>query len=451
VSRVAIAAGVIILAAAAWQITASASYPIPKISIYDPNPQHIWNRLYSVLLGRHDATGALFGANDLDPGPVLFSRHLLEPKSHRGAIRVLDEFLKMKAENLIRDPVKRALFIRDLWPVFDWAVTRVPMRDGDPTYDSEKRELQIRLAEILHRLALTQQEIEALPDTYAQAVSAGVFPKEYDPLHPDRAFLPADLFDPHGPWVPIQRTGPPVAEQHVLFFMGRSRFLIFIRLPGGRKATYDYLRALWESNQPLEASTPASPPQTGFNPLLPSFPAGTQVALVRQMTMFDDQGNLRAAPLTESVQIRLYRTVAASGGPTGHMTEFNETSGQQFYEIRLDRSLLFAGRTGGLREIGRDEKQLFLFNGIPFDQFDNPQTKINWSSRTPILQDCAMCHRAPGIHSLNSRAALLKPNPMQHETGNELADRWWEQDGTLLWKENRTEWAAMKSCWRQAR
>ncbi len=447
--RVVAAAGVIIFAAAVWPIT-SAARPIQTVTIYDPNPQHIWNRLYSALLVRQDAKGAVFGASDLDPGPLLFSRHLLEPQSHRDAIRVLDEFLRNHGENLIHDPLKRAIFIRDLWPVFDWAVLRVPMKDGDPTYEPERRELQVRLAEILRRLALTRQEIAALPDNYAQSVNLGAFPKEYDPACPYRAFLPPDLFDQHGPWVQIQRNERPVAEQHVSYFAGRSRFLVFIRLPGGRKATYDYLRTLWESNRPLVASTDPTSPQPGFNLQLPTFPSGTQVALVRQMTLFDDRGSLRPAPITESIQIRLYRSIAPISSPPGDRNEFNESRGQQFYEIRLDRGLLLSGKNAGLREILRDEKERFLFNGIPFDELDEPKAKINWTAITPILQECSMCPHAPGIHSVNSRAVLLKPNPMQHEPGGELPARWWEQDGTLLWKADRTEWIALRKYWEQA-
>jgi hypothetical protein len=62
--------------------------------------------------------------------------------------------------------------------VFDWSVQQ-RSRAGRPNYDSEKRELQMRLAEARRRLALSPKEIELLPDNYAQAVAAGTFPKEY--------------------------------------------------------------------------------------------------------------------------------------------------------------------------------------------------------------------------------------------------------------------------------
>jgi hypothetical protein len=441
VSRVIIGVSVLVIAVAMLALALPASHPL-TVLIYDSDPSHIWNRLYAALFVRQDAGGEIFGADSLDPAPVMLSRHLLEKKSHRNAIRVLDEFLRTHAETLIPYPLRRVVLARDLWAVFDWSVERRPVNGGDPTYDEEKKELQVRLAEILRRLALTPQEIEALPDNYAEAIASGRFPKDYDPTHPARAFLPPDLFDPHGPWVLIQGTDKPPAEQHVSFFSGRSRFLIFIRLPEGRKATFDYLRQLWEYPQPWVKRNSAVE-QTELNPLLPSFPAGTQVALVRQMTVFDDQGNLRAAPITESVQIHVYRSVTAVNPPPAGTTTAIAISGQQFYEIRLDRGLLFAGLQGGLREITRDEKELFLFNGVAVDELDDPKAAVDWSRVPPILERCAMCHSGPGIQSLNSRAALLKPHPMPHDAGNRL-----EQEGTLSWKKNRDDWTMLNEYWK---
>ena len=440
-SRVIIRVSVLVIPVAVMALAFPASHP-STVLIYDSDPSHIWNRLYAALFVRQDASGETFGADSLDPAPAMLSRHLLERKSHHNAIRVLDEFLHTHAETLVPYPLRRAVLARDLWAVFDWSVERRSMNAGDPSYDAEKRELQVRLAEILRRLALTPQEIGALPDNYAEAVASGRFPKDYDPTHPQRAFLPPDLFDPHGPWVLIQGTDKPPAEQHVSFFSGRSRFLIFIRLPEGRKATFDYLRQVWEYPQPWVKRSDAAQ-QTELNPLLPPFPAGTQVALVRQMTLFDDHGNLRAAPITERVQIRVYRSVAPVNLQPTATTNATAASGQQFYEIRLDRGLLFAGLQGGLREITRDEKELFLFNSVGVDELDDPKATVDWSRVPPILERCAMCHSGPGIQSLNSRAALLKPNPMQHDAGNGL-----EQEGTLSWKKNRDNWITLNEFWK---
>ena len=95
-------------------------------------------------------------------------------------------------------------------------------------------------------MALTSKQIKSLPDNYTQAVASGNFAKTYDPAHRDRAFLPPDFFEQHGPWVQIEGAGDPepVAPQHVSSVSGRSRFLVFIRLPEGRRATLEYLKTL---------------------------------------------------------------------------------------------------------------------------------------------------------------------------------------------------------------
>src|SRR5579863_6457203 len=172
-----------------WNLPASPRPSETSTTIYDPNPSHPWNRLYAALLVREDRHGTQFGEDSLDPLLWAESEHLLAGPSHDRALRVLDEFLQTHAENLIHDPLKRALMQRDLWAVFDWSVQQSPGRDR-PEYNKEKQELQARIAEVLRRLALTPDEVKALPETYAKAIASGTFAKQYDPAHPDIPFLP---------------------------------------------------------------------------------------------------------------------------------------------------------------------------------------------------------------------------------------------------------------------
>jgi hypothetical protein len=441
----------VFVVAALWQLAASRAASDPGVTVYDPNPSHPWNRLYTALMVREDRSGHIFGIDSLDPLLWSSSDHLLEPKSHRETIRILDEFLHAHAENRIHDPLRRALLIRDLWAVFDWSVARTPDHLGGPEYTPEKQELQIRLAEDMRRLALTSQEIASLPDNYAQAVVSGTFAKQYDRAHPERSFLPPDLFDQHGPWIQLGNWEGPVAPQHTFGVSGRSRFLIYLRFPGGRKAGFDYLRQLWEYPQPWVVDSDA-PLQAEINPLLPSFPPETEVALVRQMTMFDNLGNLIPAPITESVQIRVYRSILpASSDRAADLNSANSGSRQDFFEIHLDRAQLLNGKSGGLREVARDERDFLLFSAMPIDEIDDPLLSKNWSRVPPILQECAMCHRGAGINSLNSRAALLKPNLLQHDADYELPARWWENDGTILWKQNRYDWGLLNGYWKASK
>jgi hypothetical protein len=454
-----------VLVAALWET----GDPLPAshnseraIAIFDPDPAHIWNRLYNALLVREDVQGTQYGADSLDPPLWLESEYLLADSSHTRAVRVLDEFLQTHAENLIRDPLKRAILQRDLWAVFDWSVQQSSASQR-PHYDREKRELQMRLAEALKRLALSPKEIESLPDNYAQALASGEFAKDYDPAHEEGPFLPPDLFSPRGPWVyidpsPEAFSSGGVAQAHVQAFSGRSRFLVFIRLPGGRKATLDYLQTIWNFPEPWVHGSDSAPDQARVNPDLPSFPAGTEVALVRQMTLFDNQGTLAPAPITESVQIRAYHaitTTPARDFGSGDMTQVIKNSGQDFYEIKFSRPELFASRAGGLKATGPAEKELSTFQQQGDDEIEelseHPKLKEMWP---PELQTCLSCHSGGGIRSLNSLERLFKPNRRQQDApANPVNDSYaaqscWFDDGTESWKQERYDWGLLNGYWK---
>jgi hypothetical protein len=425
----------------------SSGSPEGTVTIYDSNPSHLWNRLHATFFVREDLPGTELLPDALDPPFWHHTTYLLAQPSHEKALHILDEFLKAHGENLIHDPTKRAVLQRDLWAVFDWSAGRAP------GYETEKKELQARLADVLRRLALTPEQIGSLPDNYAQAVTSREFAKEYDPEHSERMFLPPDLFDPQGPWVELEGRGKPlpVAEQHDSFFSGRSSFLVFLRLPGGRKATLDYLRALWNSPVPLVPSPHFSPLQDEApNPDLPRLPAGTQVALVRQMTLIDNRGKLIATPITESVQIRVYRSVAPSSAPPVGVDQMITKSGQDFYAIRLSRPLLFASQSGGLKAARPDDRDFALFGAAGPDD-GSPGHYASLASYHPVVKACVMCHREVGLQSLSTRGRLLKPNPLQQDLPVEtLGSRWWQDARVLSWKERQNDWHLLSDYLRSA-
>jgi len=256
----------------------------PSVTIYDPDPNHPWNRVHACLLVRRANDDSEYGADTLDPLLWRETKHLLTGDSHRRALECLDEFLKGHAEKSITDPLKRAVFQRDLWAVFDWAAF------GGNHPSTQRRALLARLALAMHRVALTPEEIRRLPETYSEAVASHHFSVEYSSTSPHRAFLPPTLFQPDGPWIGLSGySDEPTAIGH---FSGRSRFLIFMRLPGGREATLRYVRSLRSSTEP-----PSLDGGRGLNLKLPQFPAGTEVALVRQMMLIDGS---RARPADDA-------------------------------------------------------------------------------------------------------------------------------------------------------
>jgi hypothetical protein len=266
----------------------------PGATLYDPDPGHLWNRLHQALHiretfrdGDRDVAASReheFDPNDLDP--FLWDRrsYLLTGPAHREALALLDEFLDKQGDRLVTDPLKRALLQRDLWALFDWAAGPAwTNSDGTKQFGEERRGLQSRLARVVRRLALSAEEIEKLPDNYADAVNAKAYPPDFQADRKASAFLPADLWKPDGPWVLLgDDEWRPLAERHVQFFGGRSSFLVFLRLPDGRPQTLEYLDQLRDWRQ------------KGAKGDVPQFPANTQTALVRRTLLLDDRGAVPA-------------------------------------------------------------------------------------------------------------------------------------------------------------
>jgi len=410
-------AGAAIAAGLIWAIAShgsaarqTAADPVPaRPQLFHPDPEHLWNRLHYHLTVASGQEGS-FDALD----PVLWpqTEWLLTGASHEKALRLLDEFLRARGERLVSDPLKRALLQRDIWAVFDWAARKDP-------HPEARRALRAKLAPVLWRLALQEEQVNVLPDTYRQAVASGRYAVQYDPSHPKKPFLPPDLFDPQGPWVALRPARYPIAPTHVSAFSGRSVFHIFLRLPGGRKATMDYLAKLWHFPRPW---VPAPDLRTScclslLNPDVPQFPPGTQVALVRRMVLFDADGKLLTTPMTESVQIRVFRDV-----PTGGLTAASMRA-QDFFEFNLSRALLLAGEAGGLRQVRIDEE-------VKFSIFGNGHLT------------CVNCHAGPGVHSFNSVEALFPPSPLVSDS----AEAYWHLGPPdASWKEDRYDWGLLNA------
>jgi len=322
------------------------AYPIEAKttwSIYDSNPGHLWNRVFRQFYRRIGMDGMEHGAGELDPLLWFDTTYLLSGASHQQAIQVLDEFLATHAENLIHDSLKRAMFQRDLWAVFDWLASQA---EPDP---SQRQALAIRIAQIIRRVALSQAEILSLPDNYSMAVDSKLFPPDVEANHPEKEFLPSDIFQLRSAWVPMGREGGPIAMTHTesFPFFGRSVFLVFVRSPNGRTATLDLINAL--NTEPSRALT-----------------IDLDVALIRRMLLIDDQGDLVLSPLMETVQIRHF------------------SPGQNFHEFELDRARLFDEFAGGL-VLKTDLFLLFMSHGDPFHVLD-------LSKKATIPQICKGCH-----------------------------------------------------------
>ena len=394
--------------------------------LYDPDPNHVWNRLYRSLYGSMGRDGREYGYDELEPLLWAQTKYLLTGPANHQAVAILDEFLSTHAERKIRDPLKRAILQRDLWAVFDWTA-------GIRTDTREELNLQVKLVQVMKRLALSPDEIATLPTTYQQAVTSKAFATAYDPNKPQQPFLSPDLFDPKGGWVSLSSRSGPIARVHLDGFSGRSVFLIFLNLPEGREATLNYLHKLSEFPQHLL-------PDPGgfgftFDPNVPQFPTGTQLALVREMMLIDSQGNLRPTGIIEDVQIRVHRTIPSEIPPILNTSRNEASTALDPFEFKFSRAKLFSGVSGGLRSVAAEETEfaVFLSHGIdPFETSGWPGSRIS-------LKACASCHFRPGVFaSVLGRGGDIIPSS---NLNNEPSETPW-------WKRRRYDWGLLQGLWR---
>lgn len=412
-----------------------------RVDVYASDPQHLWNRLYRALCMRTARDGTEYGLDELDPLVAPESTHLLRGPGHRQALAVLDEFLASDGEKQIADPLRRALLQRDLWAVFDQWADPLPPEDKRHHLLRPRRELQKRLVQVIRRVALPAEQIEALPDNLAAALEARAYPAGYNPAKPEAPFLPP--LRGEGDWVLLASKAGWLAPDHTETFHGHSAFLVFLHLPGKRQETLNYLEKLRRFPNPRLARLGRP-----LNPDLPQFPAGTQVALVRKMLLIDADGRLRPTRLTESVRLRVYREVPRR--------DERPLSLQDFYEFNLRRKDLFAGKAGGLNSAGPEDvfadpffrKRMIPERGEDWDPAEPPLTRQARSG--PIA--CGSCHggcsdSGPGIFSVLSIAHTARLSDLGPATvpGKDIPIP--KDLLPIAWKRQQYSWGLLQGLW----
>ncbi len=380
----------------------------PGWSIYDPDPNHPWNRVFRQFYRRAARDGQEYGMDELDALLWFETTYLLTGTSHQQAVQVLDEFLTTNAERLIRDPLKRAMFQRDMWAVFDWLAFQ------SKPYPSQRETLKTRLARIIKRVALTREEISSLPDNYTSAIESKKFPPDVQPDQPQAAFLPFDLFQPNSSWIPMGRKGGPIAMSHTneFPFFGRSVFLVFVRSPDGRNVTFDFIEFL--NPDPRSVLT-----------------MGLDVALVRRMLLIDDRGELVLSPLIETIQIRHF------------------SPEQTFREFELDRGRLINGDADTFN-LKTHLFMLFFSHGDMFERNHGPELQA------AIPDICKAYHfnepPLPNYGNTQSIISVSRSNfPLPDNERPVLMPTNWENETEVVtkWKYNQDTWQELENLWRQ--
>ena len=410
-------------------------------TIYDSDPKHLWNRLHETLFVRTAADGKRLGIDRLDPLIWPGTKYLLVAPSHRQALVVLDEFLNVQGEKLIRDPLKRAWLQGDLWFLFDWSAA--PYRGEN--FARERQELQRRLALAIRRLALSRDEIASLPDNYARAETNILL-----------TTLPRGLSRRDGDWVGVGVNGDsPVAPEHVSAFGGRSLFLVMLRLPEGRRAAIAYLGQLRSFERPwVYTKQPGAARESLLlNPEIPQFPTNTQWGLVRRMCVIDTEGRVQPTPVTESIQVRRYVEIPPGTNPViTQMPSFEQA--QPFSEFVMSRRL-----EGRLRAVTKGEKDILfvqLHSGW-VDPFENvtpdgvaPAGQTRWRQddlEGNVLQSCSDCHGLPGVQSVLTYNQTFGLASFRRPP--ELVDSNPEHEVmvTIQWKHRQFDWGLLQGLW----
>src|SRR5262245_54071223 len=76
-----------------------------RITVYDSDPQHLWNRLHDAFRSRME-DGAAVDQRELDPFLWRNDKYLASEKGLKTALDVLDEFIAKNGHALIKDPLK---------------------------------------------------------------------------------------------------------------------------------------------------------------------------------------------------------------------------------------------------------------------------------------------------------------------------------------------------------
>lgn len=262
-----------------------------------------------------------------------------------------------------RSPVARALMQSDLWSAHD--IFFSPFLPADEKSFGDRRRLVVDLlARFIRKIALTSDEIKALPDNYSVGMRQNSLP---DVSHQASGWIEVQ-------WFPQRQHDSDAGYRRV------SR--IFVK--------------------------PAHPP-SDVQKFLDERPGQNAadldgIVLVMQLLLIDDQGNIRPTALTNDVRVLHYDRT-----PEG---AFKKTA-MQVWELR--RQLLVGDSTSaGLIE-EEESSPSYAVQNYKFvnNYFETGigQTQIGPPVQVRLRTRCAACHRDNDLTQVRTFAIALPPHP----------------------------------------
>ncbi len=156
------------------------------------------------------------------------------------------------------------------------------------------------------------------------------------------------------------------------------------------------------------------------------------------MLLVDQQGDLVASPIIESIQFRHF---------------FTGTQ-QMFYEFTLDRDRLFTGQTGGLRPLARAETGFPLFRSPGVNFAEASAAEIETSSPV-MLSLCVSCHGHLERNGVTSIISFFREGdfglPDNQDPGLMATTPAREAQVTMAWKQEQDGWKALQALWERTK
>jgi hypothetical protein len=258
-------------------------------------------------------------------------------------------------EKETRSPLARALLQGDVWAAHD-LLSRNYNFDGDEGKARRERrdKLVVLLARLVKKLALTPDEIKALPDNYAAAAGKGQLP---------------DVFAADSRWLEI---GSDEERAHDDAGDFRRVARVFVKPASPPKDAAAFIKGLRDHERVVKD--------------LDAF------TLVTQNLLIDGDGKLVAGPLTYDVQVRTF--VRDKDG------KVEKTEVKQFELSR--RRFLAEPKTGGFEE-SDDQAPNYLpgpGNFYTFAVRDHPSPTPHDPILVKLPTRCAGCHGTTGVFSV---------------------------------------------------
>ena len=308
--------------------------------LFDRKSGHPWDQARDIFYVRRFPTGEIYEhPHAFAPPWYEFYPFTRDAAFQEQVLARLEAVEILPPAQMEEQPASRRLiFLGDLWPVFDGLHrARVEMpRDKKATAEAVSRrdELLRRVAGVMKRLELTEEEVRALPNAFQTIGEKKLYPKAFDPSSvryvdesdplagsESKPFFPTDLLDNDGPWVTYSSEQEPSAGgmAHMDYVNHRSVFTLHLRTPdghdGGVKFLQDFTKT--EGRQVV--------------------PPGTTLALFRRALVPTRSEKLLVSPFVESLQLIVVTPLL-----------------DQRFKFTLDRKEFLTGGAG-MKLLGKDD------------------------------------------------------------------------------------------------